>query len=230
MFRRLASLALSLSLATTAFTASTADARSFAQAPADQPAEVVGVERLMTQPDSTPRISAAARARLRKVLASRRAKNVAAFRAYASRGMFPHNFTISGPLNVWIDEEGRMCAAATMMFKSGAKSLVRQTGRTNNFIRLGDVTDGALMDWMLTSGLTQSEVAMIQEPFMGRPEPEPGEPPMGSVEWRTAEDARLKARYAEIVATLVTSPDASIDAAIDTLASRPDLVAKLLKA
>jgi hypothetical protein len=228
MFRRLASLALSLSLATTAFTASSADARSFAQAPADQPAEVVGVERRMTQPDSTPRISAAARARLRKVLASRRAKNVAAFRAYANRGVFPHNFTISGPLNVWIDEEGRMCAAATMMFKSGAKSLVRQTGRTNNFVKLGDVTDGALMDWMLTSGLTQSEVAMIQEPFMGRRDP--NEPAWNSAEWRTAEDARLKARYAEILATLVTSPDASIDAAIDTLASRPDLVAKLLKA
>src|SRR5690349_14023916 len=99
MFRRLATLALSLSLATSAFTATSASARTFAQAPADQPAEVVGVERLMTQPDSTPRISRAARAKLHKVLAARRAKNAAAFRAYANRGVFPHNFTISGPLN-----------------------------------------------------------------------------------------------------------------------------------
>ncbi|HUQ02232.1 MAG TPA: hypothetical protein VM261_07020 [Kofleriaceae bacterium] len=229
MLRRLATLALSLSLATSAFTATAADARSFAQAPADQPAEI-DARMIMRKPDSTPRISAAARAKLRKVLAARRAKNVNAFRAYANRGVYPHNFTIAGPLNVWIDEEGHMCAAATMIFKSGAKSLVRQTGRSNNFVKLGDVTSGALMDWMLTSGLTQSEVALIQEPFMGRPEPEPGEPPMGSAQWRTAEDARLKARYAEILATLGSSPDASIDAAIDTLATRPDLVARLLKA
>lgn len=217
MFRRLATLALSLSLATSAFTATHADARAFAQAP-------IAAER------EAPRISAAARAKLRKVLAARRAKNVAAFRAYANRGVYPHNFTISGPLNVWIDQEGHMCAAATMIFKSGAKALVRQTGRTNNFVRLADVREGALMDWILTSGLTQSEVALIQEPFMGRPEPEPGEPVMGSAEWRTAEDARLKGRYAQILATLATDPSASIDAAIDTLAARPDLVARLIKA
>jgi hypothetical protein len=121
-----------------------------------------------------------------------------------------------------------MCAAATMIFRSGAKALVRQTGRDNNFIKLGDVTSGALMDWMLTSGLTQSEIAMIQEPFMGRMQPEPVEPEPGSPGWRLAEDARLRARYAEVLATLATSPD-SIDAAIDALTARPDLVARLIK-
>lgn len=212
MFRRLASLALSLSLATTAFTATTADARSFAKAPASEVSSDVD------------------RAKLRKVLVARRAKNVAAFRAYATRGVYPHNFHTSGALNVWIDEEGRMCAAATMIWKSGAKSLVRKTGRADNFIKLGDVRTGALMDWMLTSGLTQSEVAMIQEPFMGRMQPEPVEPEPGSPQWRLAEDARLRARYAEVLATLASNPDASIDAAIDALAARPDLVAKLLEA
>jgi hypothetical protein len=217
MLRRLASLALTLSLA------STAAAQGFAKAPAsDQP--MVG-ERIRADETVTPRISAAARAKLRKVLKARRAKNVAAFRAYANRGIYPHNFRTPDKLNVWIDEEGHMCAAATMIFKSGAKSLVRQTGRDNNFIKLGDVTEGPLLDWILTSGLTQTEVATIQEPFMGREEPEPGSP-----NWRLTEDARLRARYAEVLSILSSDPAASIDSAIDSLATRPDLVAKLLKA
>jgi hypothetical protein len=214
MFRRFASLALSLSLATTALTASTADARSFAKAPA---ADVVEL----------PRISNDARAKLRKFLKARRAKNVAAFRAYANRGVYPHNFVTNGALNVWIDEEGHMCAAATMIWKSGAKSLVRSVAKNDNYIKLGDVTDGPVMDWILTSGLTQSEVATIQEPFMGRPEPIEPEP--GSPAWRLAEDARLKARYRVILTQLAESPDVSLDAAVDALTWRPDLVAKLIK-
>lgn len=229
MLRRFASLALTLSLATTAFTSSTADARAFAQAPAGEPDRAFA-PRVDDKAPARPRISDAARAKLRKVLTSRRAKNVAAFRAYANRGVYPHNFDTSGSLNVWIDREGHMCAAATMIWKSGAKSLVRSVAKDNNFIRLGDVTDGPVLDWILTSGLTQSEVATIQEPFMGRMEPEPGEPPMNSREWRLAEDARLKARYADIVVQLRASPDASLDAAIEALTWRPDLVAKLIKA
>ena len=136
---------------------------------------------------------------------------------------------VNVPMGVWIDEEGHMGAAATMIFKSGAKNLVRKVGRTNNFIRLGEVTEGPVMDWILTSGLTQTEVATIQEPFMGRPEPEPQEPVITVAQWRTQEDARLKARYAEVLDILAADPDASIEAAIDTLAARPDLVAKLLQ-
>jgi hypothetical protein len=184
-------------------------------------------ERLRADVAQLPRISAPVRAKLRKILKAHRAKNVGAFRAYAKRGVYPHNFKTDGKLNVWIDEEGHMCAAATMIFRSGAKRLVRQTGRDNNYIKLGDVTDGALMDWILTSGLTQTEVATIQEPFMGRPEPVEPEP--GSPQWRLTEDARLRARYAEVLTILDTDPSSSIEAAIDALATRPDLVATLLK-
>ena len=44
--------------------------------------------------------------------------------------------------------------------------LVKQVAEQNNFIRLGDVKQGPLMDWILTSGLTQDEIVAIQEPFM----------------------------------------------------------------
>lgn len=231
MLQRLATFALTLSLATTALT-STALARSFATAPGTDAAGAPGMPRPFRIDDEevAPRISPAARARLRKVLASHRRKNVAAFRAYAGRGAYPHNYATDGALNVWIDEDGRMCAAATMIFRSGARKLVRHIARTDNNIKLGDVTDGAVMDWILTSGLTQDEVATIQEPFMGRmqPMPMPVEPAPGSDDWKLAEDARLRARYTVVLAQLGGATDASLDAAVDRLAGRPDLVAKMI--
>ncbi len=226
MFRRFATLALTLSLSTTALTATTADARGFAQAPGSSGHPES--KAIRADEAAVPRISAAARAQLRKVLKARRAKNVGAFRAYANRGSYPHNYVTSDRLNVWIDEDGRMCAAATMIFRSGAKRLVRDVARTDNYIKLGEVTEGPVMDWILSSGLTQGEVAAIQEPFMGAREL-PAEPAPGSQDWRIAEDARLRARYADVLTQLAAAPDASVDAAIDALTWRPDLVAKLVK-
>ena len=132
-----------------------------------------------------------------------------------------------GELNVWIDRDGHMCAAATMIFKSGARLLVKQVQRDNNNIKLADVTDGPLLDWILTSGLTHDEVVAIQAPMIGQPfRPEPELP---VEDWRIAEDRRLRARYDEVLAMLANDRDASLDAAIDALAARPDLVAKLVR-
>lgn len=234
MFRRLAALALAATLSTLATSTSTADARGFARppeagAPAGEPAG------LLLPPDRAPRIAPAVRARLKRVLASRRTKNIAAFRAYATRGVYPHNFVRDGALNVWIDEEGHMCAAATMIFRSGARSLVQRIGREDNYIHLADVSTGPVMDWILTSGLTQDEVATIQEPFMRVPEPQPMPEPQPIVvapvrmpSPRVAEDQRLKARYREVLALLASQQASSLDAAIDRLATRPDLIAGLL--
>ncbi|MEO8700659.1 MAG: hypothetical protein ABI867_11475, partial [Kofleriaceae bacterium] len=101
-----------------------------------------------------------------KLLANRRA-NLERFRTYQARGEFPSNTYTDGLENVWIDADGHLCAAATIIKASGSGALVAQVGRDNNFIRLADVRDGALMDWMLTSGLTQEELVAIQRPFQG---------------------------------------------------------------
>jgi hypothetical protein len=245
MFRRLARLSIALSLSFGAI-ASAVHAEGFAQAPADververvvgaplpvddqpndQPDVQPGLERALRRP--TPRLSDEARARLKKVLASHRAKNVAAFRAYARRGVYPHNYINNGALNVWIDNDGHMCAAATMIFKSGAKRLVRQTAKDNNYIHLADVTDGALMDWILTSGLTHAEVIAIQAPMVGMPNDRGDDYVPGLQDWRIAEDARLRAGYDETLKQLAANKDGSLDAAVDALAWRPDLVAKLI--
>ena len=44
---------------------------------------------------------------------------------------------------------------------SGEHALVGKVARESNFIRLGDVKSGPLMDWMLMSGLTQEEIDQI---------------------------------------------------------------------
>ncbi len=229
MLSRLAALALAASLSL--FSSSSAEARTFASAPPGAP--VAGL--MLAPEDAPPTLSPAMRARLKRVLAARRAKNIAAFRAYARRGVYPHNFEQPGALNVWIDQEGRMCAAATMIFRSGAKALVRAIGRDDNFIRLGDVTSGPVLDWILTSGLTQDEVATIQEPFMrvdprAEPAPQPIIVQPAPPPWtRAQEDQRLAARYREVLRILAAGQRDALDAAIDRLATRPDLVATLVR-
>ena len=78
--------------------------------------------------------------------------NLARFRAYQRKGELPSNTYAAGQLNVWRDEAGHLCAAATIINASGAVALVEQVAEESNFIRLADVTSGPLMDWILTSG------------------------------------------------------------------------------
>ena len=222
MLRRLAHLVLSVTLLATA--ATPALARGFAAPPPSGAPIPISIE-ARAEPDDVvaraPSLSDAVRARLRTILAARRDRNVRAFASYVSRGRYPHNFETDGSLNVWRDREGHLCAAATMINRSGARKLVAQVARTDNFIRLADVTDGPLLDWILTSGLTHAEVVAIQEPFMGEPE-------LPQRDWRRAEDARLRARYAEVQRQLAAGRPTSLDAAIDALTLRPDLVAQLI--
>ncbi len=240
MLRRLSTLLLSLAL--TATSLSPAAAQSFATAPGapvrpptDRDLPIVDDvprphDHELRRP--APRINARTRARLRAVLARHRSKNIAAFRAYARRGVYPRNYITNDSLNIWIDGDGRMCAAATMIFRSGKKALVRQVARDNNFIRLADVTDGPLLDWILTSGLTHAEVIAIQAPTVGGPRgnwrmtPEAPAPQ----DWRVTEAARLRAHYDEVLADLSHDRADSLESAIDALTLRPDLIAHLLGA
>mgnify|MGYP000968377077 CR=1 FL=1 len=219
MFRRFCRLTIALSLSLGAI-ASTADARGFARAPVPAPITIVEAQ--------PPALSDAQRATLKKILAARRAKNVKTFRDYARRGVYPRNYITNGALNVWIDGDGRMCAAATMMWKSGAKALVRQVAKDDNFIRLADVTGGPLLDWILMSGLTHAEVVAIQVPMVGMPERGIELPVENLEDWRIAADARLRAVYEVTLGDLTKRRAASLDAAIDALAARPDLVHRLL--
>ena len=170
------------------------------------------------------------RAAIRAKLSQNRAANLARFRVYQSKGVFPNNTYTDGKLNVWLDESGNLCAAATIIKLSGQDDLVQRTADQTNFIRLIDVTQGPLMDWILTSGLTQDELAAIQEPMMPvvqDPIVEP-QPIMVDGRMRRIENRRLIQKYKQVDAQIVKARNKSLDAATDRLLSNPDLAIKFL--
>lgn len=172
------------------------------------------------------------RAQVRAALAKARATNLAAFRAYQKKGVFPNNTFTGGKANVWLDAAGNYCAAATIIKMSGQDALVAQVAEQNNFIRLGDVKQGPLMDWMLTSGFTQDEIALIQEPFMPvmrEPAVAP-QPILVDNKLRKAEDRRLRATYKSVDKRLIKQQKQSLDRATDRLMKRPHLAWQLLDA
>lgn len=199
--------------------ANKSDVQRFAQPPADEPSA-----------DPVAPVAVVDRAAVRDALAAARKRNQALFHAYRTGGVYPHNFVQAGKLNVWLDPEGHLCAAATIINNGGNSDLAMSVPSMNNYLRLIDVTDGPLMDWILTSGFTQDEIAMIQEPFVGpqRPVVQPTEP---TDDMRTAEDARLAKRYAQVEKALIKARKASLDAATDRLIhDNPDLAASLVAA
>jgi len=171
------------------------------------------------------------RAQVRAKLVAQRAANLARFRTYQRGGVFPSNTYSDQKLNVWRDEDGHFCAAATIIRMSGLTDLVDRVAEQSNFIRLADVKQGPLMDWILTSGFTQDEIAAIQEPFMpvvDEPQPVPSEPIVVDNGLRQRENRRLIAKYKAVDAMIVKGTQKSLDAATELLVKRPDLAAKLM--
>jgi hypothetical protein len=171
------------------------------------------------------------RTAVRAALVKARGSNLGSFRAYQAKGVFPSNSFKPSKLNVWLDADGNLCAAATIIKMSGQDELVAKVAEQNNFIRLADVKQGPLMDWILTSGFTQAEIALIQEPFMPvvrEPAPEPAAPILVDNKLRKAEDARLRALYKKIDKQLVKAQRTSLEQATDRLMKNPSLAWQLL--
>jgi hypothetical protein len=94
-------------------------------------------------------------------LAGRRAQLVGWLHDYRVAGVYPKD--VAGhPASVFVDANGVRCPMAELVHKSGRDDLVAAVQRENNAVRLADVHAGALFDWMLASGLTQEEIAMVQ--------------------------------------------------------------------
>lgn len=225
MSRLLIACSLVAALTTSAFGSSSPSQVRFSQPPDES-----SMRMPMPHPDIAP-MPLPDRAAVRAKLQANRAANLMRFRAYQKKGVFPSNTAQDGKLNVWIDDFGNLCAAATIISAAGMHDLVLQVGADNNFIRLADVRQGPLMDWILTSGLTQAEIAAIQEPFMrvGRPVDMPEPIITINPKLRAKEDARLAKRYKAVDKLIVKSQRTSLDAATDRLMQRPDLAWKILE-
>lgn len=220
-------LSAALALAASLFAAAPVAARTFSQPPPEPAAPIA--PSVFELPVAAPIVLD--RARLTAALTARRKANLAHFRAYVAAGVYPSNLGTDAKRHVWIDVDGHLCAAATMIAASGASDLAFAQPAIDNGVRLADVRDGALYAWILTSGFTQAEIARIQEPFMdvdgrvGRMQPiaEPIPTPTVDVAARRAEDRRLRRVYRATDRALARGRQAALRQAVDALMARPDL-------
>lgn len=229
---------LVMSMSSVALTASTASARRLVAAPDVLPPPATAFAEPPPAVAIAPRhieaqFVAPTRAQVRAALVKARAQNLVAFRAYYTGGSYPSNVYSKNTINVWRDEAGKFCAAATIMVKSGNEALAIQIGDDNNFIKLGDVKQGPVMDWIISSGFTQAELALIQKPFSPvtkRPTLDPDASVLVDLAMRKAENARLLALYKQIDEQLVSKQRANLERTVDRLMKKPELASKLVNA
>jgi hypothetical protein len=94
-------------------------------------------------------------------LTARRTQMIDWLHEYYERGIYPTD-AAGKPISVFKDAQGVRCPMAELIFRSGHGDLVDAIAAKNNKLRLADVKDGPLFDWMAQSGLTIEEIAMVQ--------------------------------------------------------------------
>ncbi len=94
-------------------------------------------------------------------LASQRARLIGWLHDYREVGRYPTD-AAGRPASVFVDAQGVRCPMAELLHKTGRDDLVEAVAREANAVRLADVHAGPLHAWMLGSGLTIEEIAMVQ--------------------------------------------------------------------
>ena len=94
-------------------------------------------------------------------LAGSRARLIGWLHDYREAGVFPSD-AMGHPISVFVDDRGVRCPMAELLHKTGRDDLVEAVHREANAVRLADVREGPLHDWMLTSGLTGEEISLVQ--------------------------------------------------------------------
>jgi hypothetical protein len=83
--------------------------------------------------------------------------------AYRDRGIFPLNEGQSAhAAPIFVDRHGTDCAVGHLMRCSGWTKDVDSIEKSNNLVYVPDATQSAIATWVLTSGLTLEEAALIQ--------------------------------------------------------------------
>lgn len=167
---------------------SSAVADSFARPPADKPSGSADLDRW------------------RQALAGARLYAITRLREYRAAGRFPRNHRIFRRVPTFIDDQGRPCAVGYLMQRSGGQALAKQIAATDNHVYIERIRDGAALDWIRLSGLTQAECARIQPSYnWQKPRPEPIEP-----EEIENERERLRQHFDAVVTQLLDLTDASL--------------------
>lgn len=116
---------------------------------------------------------------------------------YAEAGRFPINNVRTGLASVFVDTRGVACAVGHLMRCAGATELVDEVQRTNNLVRLSELQEGPIIEWIRTSGLTREECELIQPSYWrgrGGAEPDPyPDPPVPVLDHTSLIQDRLRA-------------------------------------
>lgn len=103
---------------------------------------------------------------VKRTLAGRRAWQVRTLIEYANRGRFPLNEDHAvDAVPIFVDNHQTHCAVGYLMHRSGHDAAVAEVVETNNLVFVKDATEGRLVDWIMFSGLTQDEAALIQPAY-----------------------------------------------------------------
>ena len=86
--------------------------------------------------------------------------------AYRDRGVFPLNEGQSiQPVPIFVDDHDTACAVGQLMQWSGRGDEVSSINKANNFVYVLGVSNGSVNEWILDSGLTIEEAALIQPAY-----------------------------------------------------------------
>jgi len=92
--------------------------------------------------------------------------------AYRDRGVFPHNYDFAGEaMPYFVDRKtGTRCAVAHLLESTERRDIVDRIARKNNNVWVADLKgDTALATWLDRNGLTLTEAARIQVPYVDVP-------------------------------------------------------------
>ncbi len=144
-------------------------------------------------------------------LAQARKRQIDELRNYLSSSRFPQNHDFpQANVPYFVDQRGSACAVAYLLIRSGYSELVEEIRKTNNHVRIADVHQGPLIDWILFSGLTQEECALIQPTYRGP----------GFRLNRPTEHERLAMHFRSVIAQLERDTPKSLALAFERLKPR----------
>src|SRR5262252_3729036 len=114
---------------------------------------------------ASERSPATSEARWREKLGARREMMIQRLHAYWIAGDFVQNPDPGGgPGHFILDARRKPCPLASIIERSGRGDLVEEAARKNNNVKVVDLRDGPILEWILQSGLTQEECVLIQRP------------------------------------------------------------------
>jgi hypothetical protein len=85
---------------------------------------------------------------------------------YWHRGVFPTNEASDTRTPQFVGGNGVPCAVAALLLADDQDDLVESIASTTNDVRIEDLNDGPILEWLDANGFTQAEAARIQPAYI----------------------------------------------------------------